>query len=153
MADVACSEVCQTICPACWLDTPDRSSSSAARVVQDGMFTGMSLGWFQLRLCLLLGMLSLVHLLMFFELFGVRALRRVYFGPVPEPVVPLKLAVLPFLVEVCYVFVTGVWEAGLLVAGARAGYIVLARVMKLISIVPSTLLTIPLLLYCSFVDA
>ena len=35
MADVACPEICQPICPACWLDTPDRFSSSAARVVQD----------------------------------------------------------------------------------------------------------------------
>ena len=35
MADVACPEVCQPVWPACWLDTPDRSSSSAARVVQD----------------------------------------------------------------------------------------------------------------------
>ena len=35
MADVACSIVCQPVWPACWLDTPDRSSSSAARAVQD----------------------------------------------------------------------------------------------------------------------
>ena len=35
MADVACPVVCQPVCPACWLDTPDRSSSSATRVVQD----------------------------------------------------------------------------------------------------------------------
>ena len=35
MADVACPIVCQPIWPACWLDTPDRSSSSATRVVQD----------------------------------------------------------------------------------------------------------------------
>ena len=35
MADVACPVVCQPIWPACWLDTPDRSSSSSARVVQD----------------------------------------------------------------------------------------------------------------------
>ena len=35
MADVACSTVCQPIWPACWLDTPDRSSSSATRAVQD----------------------------------------------------------------------------------------------------------------------
>ena len=35
MADVACPEVCQPIWPARRLDTPDRSSSSAARVVQD----------------------------------------------------------------------------------------------------------------------
>ena len=30
MADVACPVVCQPVWPACWLDTPDRSSSSAA---------------------------------------------------------------------------------------------------------------------------
>ena len=35
MADVACPVVCQPIWPACWLDTPDRSSSSSTRVVQD----------------------------------------------------------------------------------------------------------------------
>ena len=35
MADVACPVTCQPVWPACWLDTPDRSSSSAARVVQD----------------------------------------------------------------------------------------------------------------------
>ena len=35
MADVACPTVCQPIWPACWLDTPDWSSSSAARAVQD----------------------------------------------------------------------------------------------------------------------
>ena len=35
MADVACPEVCQPLWPACWLDTPDRSSSSVTRVVED----------------------------------------------------------------------------------------------------------------------
>ena len=35
MADVACPVVCQLIWPACWLDTPDWSSSSSTRVVQD----------------------------------------------------------------------------------------------------------------------
>ena len=34
-ADIACLEVCQPVWPACWMDTPDRSSSSAARVVRD----------------------------------------------------------------------------------------------------------------------
>ena len=34
-ADIACPEVCQSVWPACWMDTPDRSSSSAVRVVQD----------------------------------------------------------------------------------------------------------------------
>ena len=33
--DAACPVVCQPVWPACWLDTPDRSSSSATRVVQD----------------------------------------------------------------------------------------------------------------------
>ena len=35
MADVACPVVSQPNWPACWLDTPDRSSSSSTRVVQD----------------------------------------------------------------------------------------------------------------------
>ena len=35
MADVACPIACQPLWPACWLDTPDRSSSSSSRVVQD----------------------------------------------------------------------------------------------------------------------
>ena len=35
MADVACPVVCQPVWPAWWLDTPDRSSSSSTRVVQD----------------------------------------------------------------------------------------------------------------------
>ena len=34
-ADIACPEVCQLVWPACWIDTPDRSSSSVARAVQD----------------------------------------------------------------------------------------------------------------------
>ena len=35
MADVACPIACQPLWPACWLDTPDRSSTSSTRVVQD----------------------------------------------------------------------------------------------------------------------
>ena len=35
MAYVACPVVCQPVWLACWLDTPDKSSSSATRVVQD----------------------------------------------------------------------------------------------------------------------
>ena len=35
MAGVACLVVCQPVWPACWLDTPGRSSSSATRVVQN----------------------------------------------------------------------------------------------------------------------
>ena len=35
MADVACPIVCQPIWPACWLNTPDRTSPPATRAVQD----------------------------------------------------------------------------------------------------------------------
>ena len=35
MAEVSCPVACQPLWPACWLDTPDRSSSSSSRVVQD----------------------------------------------------------------------------------------------------------------------
>ena len=34
-ADFACPVACQPVWPACWLDTPDRSSLSSTRVVQD----------------------------------------------------------------------------------------------------------------------
>ena len=89
MADVACLIVCQPIWPACWLNTPDKSSSSSSRAVQDvwGVYRDMFL---------LLGML-----------------RRVYFRPTLELEVPLKPAALLFLAEVCYEFVIGVWEAEL----------------------------------------
>ena len=33
--DIACPEVCRPFWPACWIDTPDRASSSVARFVQD----------------------------------------------------------------------------------------------------------------------
>ena len=35
MADVSCPIACQPLWPACWLDTPDRFSSSSSRIVQD----------------------------------------------------------------------------------------------------------------------
>ena len=35
MADVACPIACQPIWPACWLDIPDKSSSSSSRLIQD----------------------------------------------------------------------------------------------------------------------
>ena len=35
MADVSCPVACQPLWPACWLDTPDWSSSSSSRIVQD----------------------------------------------------------------------------------------------------------------------
>ena len=51
----------------------------------------------------------------------------------------LLLAALPFLVEVCYEFVTGVWEVELRAAGVLAGCIELARVMRLMFIALSSL--------------
>ena len=60
--------------------------------------------------------------------------RRVYFGPILKLEVPLKLAALPFLAEVCYGFVTGVWEGELLVVRVLAGCIGLAMVMRQIAI-------------------
>ena len=103
------------------------------------MCIGMNLGWFLMMLYLLLGMLSPDLLWMIFGLFGVVMRRLFYFVLILLLVALLVLAALPFLVEVSYVFVAGVWEAELLVARARAGYIVLARVMKLISIVLNSL--------------
>ena len=35
MTDVSCPVACQPLWPACWLDTPDKSSSSSSRIVQD----------------------------------------------------------------------------------------------------------------------
>ena len=65
------------------------------------MFIGMSLEWLLRRLFLLLGMLPLGLLLTIFGLFGVGVPNWVYFGLIPRLEVPLKLAALPFLVEVC----------------------------------------------------
>ena len=60
---------------------------------------------------------------MIFGLFGVGMPSWDYFGLIPKLEVPLKLAALPFLAEVCCGFVAGVWEAELLVAGVLVGYI------------------------------
>ena len=98
-------------------------------------------------------MLSQGFLLTIFGQFGVGAPKRVYFGLILKLVVPLRLAVLPFLAEVFYVFVAGGWEAGLSVAGDLVGYIGPVRVMKWMCIVLSTLLTLLLLLLYSFVGA
>ena len=88
---------------------------------------------------------------MIFGPFGVRMLKLVYLGLMLLLEVLLLLAVLLFLEEVCYVFVAGVWEAELLVARAPAGYIVLAKMMRLINIVLSSLSILLFLLCYSFV--
>ena len=86
-----------------------------------------------------------------FGLFGVGVLRLVYFGLILRLVVPLRLAALPFLAEACYEFVAGVWEVELLVAGDLVGCIGPVKVMRLMYIVLSTLLTPLLLPWYSFV--
>ena len=131
MADVACPVVCQPIWPACWLDTPDRSSSSSTRAVQDVWdIYREELGVVPDDVILALEMPFLGLLLMTFGLYGVKVRRRVYFGLIQELEDPLKLAALPFLVEVCYVFVAGVWEAELLAVIVLADCIGLAMVMR-----------------------
>ena len=89
---------------------------------------------------------------MIFGPFGVKMLKLVYLELTLLLEVLLLLVALPFLVEVCYEFVTSVWEVELLVAGVLAGCIVLVRVMMLMFIALSTLLTLLLLLLYSFVD-
>ena len=123
-ADVACPVVCQPISPACWLDTPDRSST---RPLELSRMFGISFEMysvrFRRRLFLHFGMPSLGLLLMIFGLFGVVVLRRVYFGLILKLEVLLLLAALPFLAEVCYGFAAGVWEAELLVVQFLVGSI------------------------------
>ena len=92
-----------------------------------GMFTEMSLGWFLMMLYLLLGMLYQDLLWMTFGPFGVVMRRLVYFGLILLLEALLLLAALPFLEEVSYVFVAGVWEAELLVVRPRAGFIMFAK--------------------------
>ena len=69
----------------------------------------------------------------------------------PKLDIPLKLAALPFLAEVCYGFVAGVWEAELLAAGVLVGCTGPVMVMLWMCIVLSILLTVLLLLWYSFV--
>ena len=152
MADVACPIASQPLCPACWLDTPDRSSSSSSRIVQDV--------WDVYRDVLgvvpddvVLALRDAVSRSAVDDFWSIwRKMRRqVYLGHMLLLEVLLLLAALLFLEEVCYVFVAGVWVAELLVVRARAGYIVLAKMMRSISIVLNSLSTLLFLLCYSFV--
>ena len=69
------------------------------------------------------------------------------FRPILKLEVRLRLAALPFLAEVCYGFVAGVWEAELLAVRVLAGCIGSAMVMRLMCIALSTLLIPLFLLY------
>ena len=140
MADVACPTACQPIWPACWLDTPDRSSSSSTRVVQDVWDVNREE----------LDAVSRSSVDDFWSIWR-KMRRQVCLGHMLLLEVLLLLAALPFLVEVCYGFVAGVWEAELLVVRFRAGCIGSVMMMMLISIVLNSLSTLLFLLCYSLV--
>ena len=108
MADVACLLACQPIWPACWLDTPDRSSSSSTRMVQDV--------WDVCREELGVVPEDVVRALRdavtrssvddFWSTWSRNAEAGLFRGYALAGL--LLLAALPFLEEVCYVFVAGV---------------------------------------------
>ena len=93
------------------------------------MFIGMNLELFLNGLFQLLGAVSRSSVDDFWSIWsrnGEVGLFRAY----SKAGGPTELAALPFLAEFCYGFVTGVWEAELLVAGMRADCIGLAMVMR-----------------------
>ena len=101
---------------------------------------------------LMLGWLVLLARLFVSPFVGVKMLKLVYLGFMLLLEVLLLMAVLPFLEKVCYVFVAGVWEAELLVARVPAGYIVPAKMMKLINTMLNSLSTFLFLPCYSFVS-
>ena len=82
---------------------------------------------------------------------GARVLRVVCLGRIVGLLAPLRLAALPFLEEVCYVFVEGILEAELLAAVVLADSFGSAAVMRWMFILHSSLSTLPFLLSSSFV--
>ena len=78
-------------------------------------------------------------------------LKLVYLELMLLPDVLLLLVAPLFLVEVCYGFVTGVWEAELLVVRFPTGCIGLVTVMMLMFTVLNILSTLLFLLFYSFV--
>ena len=130
-AEVSCPIDSQPLWPACWIDTligpPLRY---LVLFMMPGMCTGMSSGLYLLMLYLLSGM-RFPGLLSVWS----RSAEARTFGPV----VPLRLAALLLLEEVCYVFVGEVLEAELLVTGDLVVCIGLVKGMRLMFIVLSTL--------------
>ena len=153
MVDVSCPVACQPLWLACWLDTPDRSSSSSSRIVQDvwDVYRDV-LGVVPDEVVCALRDAASRSSVDDFCLFGVKMRRLVYFGLMLLLGVLLLLEALSFFGEVSYVFVGGVLEVKLLVVGALAGCLVFLRVMRLIVTVPSFLSTLLFLQYYSFVD-
>ena len=99
-----------------WLDTPDRSSSSSTRVVQDAWDVYRDeLGVFPDEVVLALGdAVSRSCVDDFWSIWSRSAELGFTSGLFQSWRSHCKLAALPFLVEVCYGFVAGVWEAKML---------------------------------------
>ena len=135
LADIACPEVCRPVWPACWLDTPDRSSSSAARVVQ-GVWDV-----YREELGVVRDAVSRSSVDDVWSIWC-RVQRMGCSVLILGLVDPLRLAAPLFLVEVCSVFVAGVWEVGLLVAVVLVGCIGPVMGIRLMCIVLSTLSTL-----------
>ena len=118
LAEVSCPIVSQPLWPACWIDTPDRSSSSVARVVQDVWDVhGDELAVVPPDVVLALG-----DAVSMFGLSGARVQRLVSSGRIAGLEAPLRLTALLFLEEVRYAFVVGVWEVELWAAVMLADF-------------------------------
>ena len=122
MADVACPVACQPLWPACWtlliglLRRPSRIVQDVWDVYRDVLGVVPDDVVLALR-----DAVSRSAVDDFWSIWSSNAEAGLYFGLMLLLEVLLMLADLPFLEEVCYVFVAGVWEAELLVARARAG--------------------------------
>ena len=109
---------CQPVWLACWIDSPERSSSSVSRAVQDAWgFYREELGVVPPDVVLALRYAVSRSCVDVFFLSGARVLRPVFL----VRIVWLRLAALLFLEEVCYIFVVGVLEAELLEAEVLVG--------------------------------
>ena len=152
MADIACPVVCQPVWPACWLDTPGRSSLSSVRVVQDvwDVYRDVLAVVPQEVVLALRDAVSRSTVDDFWTLWS-RSAEAGLFRAILRLVPPLSLAALPFLAEVCYEFVASVWETELLAARVLVSCIGSVMVMMWMFIVLSSLLTPLLLLWYSFV--
>ena len=138
-ADIACREVRQPVWPACLMDTPGRSSSSAVRVVQDVWDVKRDEFWV-VPLDVVLAHRDAVSRSAVDDFWTVWSkgaevgLFRAYSGAGG----PTE-AGSSFRGRVCYEFVVGVLEVELLAAVVLADCTGSAIVMRLMFIVPSTL--------------
>ena len=131
--EVSCSVISQPLWPACWIDTPDRSSSSVSRTVQDAWDVYRDeFGVVPPGVVLALRDAAFRSSVDdFWSCLRVGAPRLFYLALILRLVVPLWLAALLLLEEVCYVFVGDVLEAELLVAEDLVGCKGLIGVMML----------------------